>query len=691
MSITLTRAGSLSWRRRDALAAGIVALLGLALACVWLRQDLFIYGDHPGQFFKAWYLAEVQFPQRLSLFDWNPYWYAGYPELQFNPPGYALVTLAIRLLSFGLLSTTAAYELCILIAFVLPGLTFYYALRQLKFPLHVAFFGGLFGIVFPAIVGGYYAAIIGMLGSRLSFGLDALVLAWGITALRTRGLKWTLLTIGALALEIFTHLYHGFGIWLGLALYALVFGVPRGRAVAQAVFCGLVSAAIAALWILPLLAYTNFTVPTMRSTFDQSWRQFVEPVPVLYYVFALLTLVTVRRRLERSQEQIVWTLALLMLVTGGSVFAGHLVLVERLNIYTFDPVRFIGEFYFALVWLAAIGAGTLAERSGAWVGTGARRAWIIAGLALGIAAAFVAPMLSDWNQFWTRTREPFFLSDAVREYKLDEFWTTLRGEPGRVLFTSFATRLRAKGGEFQPTTLAALSPQYTGREIIGGTFTHWSPIAAALWVGESHPPVLRGLVEDNDGTRLFGVEWEQMEDRKLLEWCRRLNITTIVATADDFSARTMLDASPLFQSYYNNGLYFVYRVKDNTDRRAEATDADVKLSQSDPFEMRIQVRDAKPGAVVNVKTFYYPRWQSEPALLLRGDRWGLMQIDLPNGGDAELALRYGNGVVERIGNSVSAVGLLAYVVGWVWILAFGRTPLGRFRSRVRNLLTHRIQ
>lgn len=673
MSITLPIVKGLTARWRDALALGVVALLGLTLASVWLRQDLFIYGDHPGQFFKAWYLSEVQFPQRLSLFDWNPYWYAGYPELQFNPPGYALVTLALKLLSLGLLSTTATYELCIILAFVLPGLTFYYALRHLNFPVTVAFFGGLFGIVFPAIVGGYYAAIIGMLGSRLSFGLDALVFAWGITALRTRGLKWTLLTVGVLALEIFTHLYHGFGIWLALALYAVAFDMPRARAVAHAIFCGLGAAAIAALWILPLLAYTSFTVPTMRSTFDQSWRQFVEPVPVLYYVFAIVTLVIARRWLERSQEQIVWTLALLMVVTGGSVFAGHLVLVERLSIYTFDPVRFIGEFYFALIMLAAIGAGTLAQRIGRWVAPDARSAWVGTGLAGCITAAFVVPMLLDWNQFWTRTREPFFLSDAVREYKLDVFWTTLRAEPGRVLFTSSTTRLQAQGGEFQPTTLAALSPQYTGREIIGGTFTHWSPIAAALWIGESHPPVLRGLVEENDGVRLFGVEWEQMQDRKLLEWCRRLDITTIVATADDFTARTMLDASPLFQSYYNNGLYFVYRVKDNTDRRAEAADANVRLSQSDPFEMRIQVRDAKPGAVVNVKTFYYPRWQIEPALPLRGDRWGLMRIEVPNGGDTELTLRYGNGAVEWVGNSVSAAALLAYIAGWLWVLQLGKS------------------
>jgi len=131
-----------------------------------------------------------------------------------------------------------------------------------------------------------------------------------------------------------------------------------------------------------------------------------------------------------------------------------------------------------------------------------------------------------------------------------------------VWFTSFYTRLNARGTESFPTTLAALTPLFSNRQMMGGTFSHWSPIGALMWTGTLDPPALWGLPEDRDDRALFGVPLEKLSDAQVYDYCRRFNITTIVAGVNDFHTRTFLDASPHFQSYYNNGYFFVYRVKE---------------------------------------------------------------------------------------------------------------------------------
>jgi hypothetical protein len=106
------------------------------------------------------------------------------------------------------------------------------------------------------------------------------------------------------------------------------------------------------------------------------------------------------------------------------------------------------------------------------------------------------------------------------------------------------------------TTISALTPLFSKRPLIGGTYSHWSP---------PDPPALWGRVEEQDDQVLFGVPVPDLTDEQLLAYCRRLNITALVATSDDFQTRTLLDASPHFQSYYNNGLYFVYQRLGGTD------------------------------------------------------------------------------------------------------------------------------
>lgn len=93
----------------DALALAILASIAWLAAGFLLRDDVFIYGDHPGQYWRMWYTLNVAWPLHHRLIDWVPYWYAGYAELQFYPPGFVLTAWLLNLIAFGKVSTALIY------------------------------------------------------------------------------------------------------------------------------------------------------------------------------------------------------------------------------------------------------------------------------------------------------------------------------------------------------------------------------------------------------------------------------------------------------------------------------------------------------------------------------------------------------------------------------------------------------
>ena len=70
------------------------------------------------------------------------------------------------------------------------------------------------------------APFIGMIGSRLAFALNPLVLVWLMDVAEGRGKRYWFLAVAALASAILLHPYHEIGILLAVALYVL-FAAPE--------------------------------------------------------------------------------------------------------------------------------------------------------------------------------------------------------------------------------------------------------------------------------------------------------------------------------------------------------------------------------------------------------------------------------------------------------------------------------
>jgi hypothetical protein len=203
--------------------------------------------------------------------------------------------------------------------------------------------------------------------------------------------------------------------------------------------------------------------------------------------------------------------------------------------------------------------------------------------------------------------------------------------------------------------------------MMGGTFSHWSPIGALMWTGKLDPPALWGLPEDQDDRALFGVLLEKLADAQVYDYCRRFNITTIVTGVNDFHTRTFLDASPRFQSYYNNGYFFVYRVKEYENAWIDAQNADVDLLSFADDEITMRVRAARTDANVTVKVYAYPLWRARTdagqSLAITRDGLALMQIALPPGENYTVTLRYEEGVAEQVGLLLSILSGTIFMGG----------------------------
>ena len=204
-------------------AAALAALLGVALgvAGFLLRDDLFLLGDHAGHYWLMWYTLNVAAPVHHRLIDWIPYWYAGYPELQFTPPGFVLFGWLLNVLTFGKISTTLIYEIVVFIGYALPAFTFYYAVRHLGFERRAAFTAGLFALSFPMFFEGAIALLIGMIGSRMAWAVDALFFVWMIDFLESRGVRYGWLATCALAAIILLHPYQQDEFYLKLTVLEL--------------------------------------------------------------------------------------------------------------------------------------------------------------------------------------------------------------------------------------------------------------------------------------------------------------------------------------------------------------------------------------------------------------------------------------------------------------------------------------
>src|SRR5262245_37574516 len=489
--------------RREAPLLLLVAY-GAAFAYAVFARGVPAFDDHPGQLFRLWHALDRSLPSAAWTADWNPDWWGGYPELQFYPPGFALLGAVIRAALLWRPSVETVYRFLCAIVFLAPGVTTYALLVRVVADRWLAL---------PA------AFLALTLSCDLRGGVDA-GLRWGTLTTRL-GLAWLPLLALALrpwveggrlprwapplaALAILSHptTLPSVAALLGLTMALALLARPGRTTVRQAAATGVLSFALTAFWSLPLVVRRAWVVPLAWSDLSLGLPGDVAGRPVLLALgMAALTAwiaVAIRRR---PFDAVIAALPLVLV----ALFFGDLWAFRR-GWTAVEPQRLVDGIVQASLWAAGLGVGVVIDRL-LPARADPRSRPLLALLVIAVTAVLPDRAAHPSTlMVWPKADEWPTLGELTRQHPLDRLWSALRGGSDRVLFLTSSLRLDRDLAWYAPHShVTSLAPLLAGREIVNGTFTHPSPLAARFYTGQPTPPArLTTLVERLDGQRLLG-------------------------------------------------------------------------------------------------------------------------------------------------------------------------------------------
>src|SRR5215470_17613329 len=238
-------------RRYARFVLPLVLLLGfgIAFAGATLGGAMLGFDDHPGQLYRVWHVLTYG----PAPWAWDRGWWAGYPELQFYPPGFAYVGALLAWATAGVFDIRTVYQGLLWLAYLLPGVTTYVALTRLTGRRWMAL---PFSFVALTLSAGFASGVnggvrTGMVGARLAWALLPILLTLLVRWIEERR---PLSPAVALLLAVVT-LLHPAQLPAAAALIALAIGFrapwwPSAREALKAL--GL-AAALTGFWTLPLL------------------------------------------------------------------------------------------------------------------------------------------------------------------------------------------------------------------------------------------------------------------------------------------------------------------------------------------------------------------------------------------------------------------------------------------------------
>jgi hypothetical protein len=288
-----------------------------------------------------------------------------------------------------------------------------------------------------------------------------------------------------------------------------------------------------------------------------------------------------------------------------------------------------------------------------------------------IFASLVHPGDEPALMLWPAREDWPSLDELSRHHHLPKLWEALRnGPPGRVLFATSRLNLRDEEVWYAPHShLFALAPIWTGREIINGTFTHPSPLAATFYAGTERPGAIRTLVEQLDGHHLFGRPTWKLTPHELESLLTPLAISTVVADKQDPHLKTLLQESGRFRLTDRVGGLLVFH------RIAPAPMAWGPEGQ--PLVMREKggrhftlIGGETAGGWLRTALAAYPLWAATAPggpVATREGPGHLLQVRVPPALSLQVTLLYREGWPEQVGKVASFLTLLLWVpLAWLY-------------------------
>jgi hypothetical protein len=328
------------------------------------------------------------------------------------------------------------------------------------------------------------------------------------------------------------------------------------------------------------------------------------------------------------------------------VIALDALVVEPIGLAWLPADRLVDGLHLGLVLAGAAGFAALAAGRG--------RSALAALIALAVCVPLAWGPEEAGLTLWPRSRGWPREQEVTRGLRMDALWEAIRrAPPGRVLFLRSAVPLDWHPEWWRPHThLTALTPLLGGRAIVGGTFTHPSPVAGLMYTGSAAHRPLTMLAEQRDGLSLFGRPLEALPPETFNDLARSLGIGLVVALEEDVGRARFLTENPSVRGLSRIGSFRLFAM-------AHGGAEPVPIGAQ---RWRISLPAATPGWV-SLPIAYSPLWVARAdgaRLALRRDQRGLVEVALvAPGSSVELEHRAGAAEWAGLALTLGAVVLLA--------------------------------
>ncbi|HKZ04933.1 MAG TPA: hypothetical protein VJU81_05625 [Methylomirabilota bacterium] len=649
-------------------------LAAYAVAWAWAAVGRGVPGgdDHPGQVYRLIHIISLG----PAPWHWNPGWWAGYPEMQYYPPGFFYLGYLVHWLLLGLASPGFVYLLLVWLVLLLPAATTYALLAR------------VLGSGWPALPGAFLAFAISA-GTRS--GMEEGV-RWGLVAAR---LGWGLLPLLALSLlpwlegprrpraapalllaaVVLAHPAHASTAMAFIVVAALVAEGPRVRRLATALVVLAVGLGVAALWLIPLVAHLVIAPPmALALTWGDSSLPGLAAAVASRPLLLLLLAVSVAGWVAlvaglRPPRTLTWLQVVALSALGLTV--ADALLAERTGLLWLPADRVIDGAILALI-LGVTAATAALVRAGIaryrW-----DPPWAAAGIAitLGIAAGMFlsgAPVGSQEPtvSLWPRPGGWPTADEIIRGNRLNLLWDVLRRAPsGRVLFLRSGVPLEFGRDWWRAHShVTGLTPVVSDRDIIGGTFTHPSPVAGYYYAGlladrDARRTPIRQLAEQYDGVSVFGRALGRQRPGEFTRLAIRLRVSAVVALEEDAPGLTFLITDPEWGFPTRVGPFLVFTT-------ATPRPLPQRLGPDRYFTFLAQPEAGWASTGVAWSPLWRARSPAGPLATRQGDL-GLLEVEVPGARGVEVTLHHRPGVAEWAGalTSLAAAAVLLLGRGWL--------------------------